>query len=186
MTSHNGHAPGSKPPRIRAICCRKILNSGSPERFQPQPSLCGGALRWMQAKPMKIVFAGLTPPKPVWFSRSHVAAHSHPRIHRARRPRRGLDPFASRPRTYYPTNRCGTDRRVSKTARYPSKPAPDQVRVFSFQNPSISTLPSELPSTMTRQPTPSQPTPTAPTAGAFACGRGQAGAPSSPDGPTRR
>lgn len=46
--------------------------------------------------------------------------------------------------------------------------------------------PPELPSTMTRQPTSSQPMPTAPTAGAFACGRGQAGAPPSPDGPTRR
>lgn len=132
---------GGNRPRIRAIDSAKILNSGSPERFQPQPSLSGGALRWMQTKPMEIVLPGLTPPKPVWFSRSHVAAHSHPRIHRARRPRRGLDPFASRPRTYYPTNRCGTDRRVSKTARYPSKPAPDQVRVFSFQNPSISILP---------------------------------------------
>ncbi len=173
-------------PRIRAIDSAKILNSGSPERFQPQPSLSGGALRWMQTKPMEIVLPGLTPPKPVWFSRSHVAAHSHPRIHPARRPRRGRDPFASRPRTYYPTNRCGTDRRVSKTARYPSKPAPDQVRVFSFQNPLFSILPSELPSTMTRQPAPSQPTPTAPTADAFACDRGQAGATPSPDGPTRR
>ena len=186
MASHNGHATHGIGDEIRAERACKIVNSGSPQRFQPQPSLRSGALRWMQAKLLEMCPPGLTALKRLWFSRSHVAAHSHPRIHRARRHRRGVDPFASCPRTYYPTNRCGTDRRVSKTARYPSKPAPDQVRVFSFQNPLISLLPSELPSTMTRQPTSSQPMPTAPTAGAFACGRGQAGATPSPDGPTRR
>ena len=141
MASHNGHATHRIGDEIRAERACKIVNSGSPQRFQPQPSLRGGALRWMQAKLLEICPPGLTGSKPLWFSRSHVAAHSHPRIHPARRHRRRLDPFASCPRTYYPTNRCGTDRRVSKTARYPSKPAPTQVRVFSFQSPSIFRLP---------------------------------------------
>ena len=185
MASDNGHARGGIGDGIRAERACKIVNSGSPQRFQPQPSLRGGTLRWMQAKLLEICLPGLTALKPLWFSRSHVAAHSHPRIHRTRRHRRGVDPFASCPRTYYPTNRCGTDRRVSKTARYPSKPAPTQVRVFSFQSPLVFPPPSKLPSpAMTRQPATTAFTPTATTADA--CGCGAARATASPDWPTRR
>ncbi|MEG2802592.1 hypothetical protein [Stenotrophomonas sp.] len=46
--------------RIRAEPHRKILNSGSPQRFQAQPSLRDGALRWMQAKPLEMCRQGLT------------------------------------------------------------------------------------------------------------------------------
>ena len=121
---------------FRAKTAPKGVNSGSPKHFQQQPSLCRKRLRWMQRKPIENPSRGLTPPKWLCFSRSHVASqHATANPHRSRRHRRRLAAFDSCARTYYPTNRCGTSQRVSNTHTGTlQKPAPAPVRVFSFQN----------------------------------------------------
>ncbi|CAM4446135.1 hypothetical protein STIN111742_19995 [Stenotrophomonas indicatrix] len=121
---------------IRAKNPLKRVNSGSPKHFQQQPSLCHKRLHCMQRKLTEIVLRGLTQRKWLWFSRSHVASqHTTANPHRSRRYRRRLAAFDSCARTYYPTNRCGTSQRVSnKHTGTLQKPAPAQVRVFSFQD----------------------------------------------------
>ena len=99
---------------FRAKTALKGVNSGSPKHFQRQPSLCHRRLRRMQRKPTRIPSRGLTSPKRLCFSRSHVASqHATANPQRSRRHRRRLAAFDSCARTYYPTNRCGTSQRVS-------------------------------------------------------------------------
>lgn len=121
---------------IRAKSALKRVNSGSLKHFQRQPSLCHKRLHWMQAKPKKNRSPGLTAPKWLCFSRSHVASqHATANPHRSRRHRRRLAAFDSCARTYYPTYRCGTSQRVSnRHTGTLQKPAPAPVRVFSFQD----------------------------------------------------
>ncbi len=123
-------------PGIRAKNPMKRVNSGSPKHFQRQPSLRHRRLHCMQQKLTGISLRGLTARKRLWFSRSHVASqHATANPHRSRRYRRRLAAFDSCARTYYPTNRCGTSQRVSnKHTGTLQKPAPAQVRVFSFQD----------------------------------------------------
>jgi len=68
------HPPRRKQPGFRAETALKGVNSGSSKHFQRQPSLCRKRLRWMRRKPIENPSRGLTAPKWLCFSRSHVAS----------------------------------------------------------------------------------------------------------------